>query len=81
MERFLSERGLQCNWTPGAKLPAPPDLDFFVTTADGSVETWAVEVTGLLQYIEWQGKVINRYVFEPTIFRMVDRIKKDLGLK
>lgn len=57
----------------------PPDLRFEITRPDTSAESWAVEVTGLIQYIEWEGSEVNRRIFEPAVFKLCKRLNEDLG--
>jgi hypothetical protein len=78
LEWHLKEQyGISSSWS-GVQ-PDPPDLRFDLTRTDGKTESWGVEVTGLVQYIEWNGDEVNRRVFEPAIFKMVKRLNEELG--
>lgn len=59
--------------------PDPPDLRFDITRPNRVAESWAVEVTGLMQYSEWNGDEVNRRIFEPKVFKVCERLNQELG--
>lgn len=78
LERFLQEQhGITSSWS-GVDA-CRPDLRFDIARPAGAAESWAVEVTGLIQYIDWTGSEVNRKVFEPAILRMCKRLNEELG--
>ena len=69
LKRYLQdEHGIEATWE-GVDLD-PPDLRVTIRRPNGSTEAWTVEVTGLFQYIDWEGNEVTRRVFEPAIFRV-----------
>lgn len=78
LQRHLrDEHGMASSWE-GVD-PDPPDLRFDVVRCDRWTETWAVEVTGLGQYIEWDGKEVDSRVFGPAISKIIKTINDELG--
>lgn len=53
LEQYLSLNGITSSWS-GVD-PDPPDLQFSVVRPNGATERWAVEVTGIFQYVDWNG--------------------------
>jgi hypothetical protein len=72
LQEFL---GYTANWSPVAA--DPPDLDFSVVRPANSPERWAVEVTGLFQYAEWEGAEVTRLAFEPKLHTMIERLSSN----
>ncbi len=71
---FLSESGRESKWYP---VPSdPPDLCFEV-----GPERWAVEVTGLFQYVEWNGSEKNIRNIEAPLEALCRRLEKLLPSK
>jgi hypothetical protein len=66
------------SWKPG---PDPPDLDFTVIRPNGVQETWGVEVTGMVQYVEQyvgdNGKTVERRGFEPAVQQLCDQLNEE----
>jgi hypothetical protein len=78
LQRHLqNEHGIPSSWE-GVDAERP-DLRFTVIRCNRWRETWAVEVTSLVQYIDWDGKEGNRRLFEPAIFNMVKCLNQELG--
>ena len=78
LKRYLQdEHGIEATWE-GVD-PDPPDLRVTIRRPNGSTEAWAVEVTGLFQYIDWEGNEVTRRVFEPAIFRVCEKLNDELS--
>jgi hypothetical protein len=75
LERWLLDFGLKVNWH-GVEAD-PPDL-CFVVESDDHAEKWAVEVTGLFQYVDWNGEEKNIRNVQAPLHRLSERLKKAL---
>lgn len=67
--------GYTASWSP--VINDPPDVDFSVVLPGKSPERWAVEITGLFQYAEWEGAEVNRLAFQPRLHKMVERFNSE----
>lgn len=65
--QHLSAHGLSSKYSQ--VFPDPPDFLFEIHRPDSSNETWAVEVTGLVQYLDNNGKEYRRNDFEPSLIK------------
>jgi hypothetical protein len=80
LQRHLNDQyGIVSNWS-GVE-PDPPDLRFDITRPEGSTESWAVEVTAMVQRYQQEGKEDggNRYDFEPRIMKILAKLNDELG--
>jgi hypothetical protein len=76
LSAYLHDRlGYSASWSPVAA--DPPDLEFSVVRRADVPERWAVEVTGLFQYAEWQGAEVTRLAFEPKLHKMIDHFNSE----
>jgi len=73
-DRWLSGLGLTVKWRSVS--PDPPDLAFTVAVQDREPEEWAVEVTGLFQYVDWNGKEGNIRNVQAPLERLAERLNK-----
>lgn len=69
---FLKERGYCVHRLPVPK--DPPDLCYDLSLNSGPTLRWGVEVTALTQYIDWNGKEVERRMFEPALHQLVEGI-------
>ena len=73
LQKWLERIGLKATWEPVEH--DPPDLSFTITPEDFSQERWGVEVTGLFQYVDWDGEEGNRKNIEVPLHRLCERLK------
>lgn len=76
LQVWLEQLGLRTTWQPVDQ--DPPDLSFIITPEHTAEECWGVEVTGLFQYADWDGKESNRNNIEAPIERLCERLKSQL---
>jgi|ERR1035438_823126 hypothetical protein len=55
----------------------PPDFRFTVSGPNRAAQDWAVEVTGLAQYVDLEGEERERRLVEVGLHRRVERLDKD----
>jgi hypothetical protein len=73
LQKWLERVGLKATWEPVEH--DPPDLKFTITPDDATTEHWGVKVTGLFQYVDWDGKEANRKDIEIPLDRLCERLK------
>ena len=76
LEKWLQGFGLSVNWQ--AVEPDPPDLCFVVEGDGFAKEQWAVEVTGLFQYVDWNGEEKNIRNVQAPLHRLSQALNKAL---
>src|SRR5579864_301310 len=77
--QWLSEHikpGTRFSWE--SVEPDPPDLCFTVRQKASCAERWAVEVTTLVQYVEFNGEERNFQDFFALLRRMCERLNTAL---
>lgn len=72
-QKWLERLGMTATWEPVEH--DPPDLSFTVALGESRPERWGVEVTGLFQYVDWDGEEGNRKNIEVPLQRMCERLK------
>ena len=72
---YLEERGVQAAYSQ--VFPDPPDFLFTIVTPSAVEERWAVEVTGIVQYLDWQGREYRRKDFESRLHELCATLNED----
>ena len=73
-QKWLERFDLTATWEPVEH--DPPDLSYTITLEDSPSERRGVEVTGLFQYVDWDGEEGNRKGIEVPLDRLCERLTK-----
>src|SRR5580658_10384205 len=76
LQGWLEQLGFKATWEPVDR--DPPDLSFTVAGEPVGEERWGVEVTGLFQYVDWDGRESNRKNIEIPLHRLCERLKSQV---
>jgi len=71
--RWLTTHGIRNDWRPVN--PDPPDLEFLVS-AGGKAQRWAVEVTQVMQYVDWAGEEKSGKYLEGVVEDLRKRLER-----